>query len=81
MFSHKIVTNAHTFSILVIVKQETPNQQHATNVIALCYSLSLWLALQAVQNGDAVTVGQAWHDVRAGTLKPEDVDTLNTLLK
>ena len=58
-----------------------PNKRHATNPIALCCSSSLWLALQAVQNGDAVTVGQAWHDVRAGALKPEDVDTLNTLLK
>lgn len=37
--------------------------------------------LQAVQNGDAVTVGQAWHSVRSGSLQPNDVDTLNALLK
>ena len=36
---------------------------------------------QAVQNGDAMTVGQAWQDVKAGTVKADDIDTLNTLLK
>lgn len=37
--------------------------------------------LQAIQNGDAVTLGQAWRDVKSGNVKPDDIDTLNTLLK
>lgn len=37
--------------------------------------------LQAIENGDAVTLGQAWRDVRSGNVKPDDIDTLNTLLK
>lgn len=36
--------------------------------------------LQAVATGDAVTVGQAWQQVRLGDVRP-DVDSLNTLLK
>ena len=34
-----------------------------------------------MQNGDAMTVGQAWQDVKSGTVKADDIDTLNTLLK
>ncbi|KAK9845448.1 hypothetical protein WJX81_006660 [Elliptochloris bilobata] len=35
---------------------------------------------EAVAKGDAVTVGQAWQQVRGGDVRP-DVDSLNTLLK
>ena len=38
-------------------------------------------SLQAIENGDAVTLGQAWRDVRSGNVKPDDIDTLNALLK
>ena len=36
--------------------------------------------VQAVENSDAVTVGQAWLEVRHGTVQP-DIDSLNALLK
>ena len=35
---------------------------------------------QAVESGDAETVGQAWQAVKAGSVQP-DIDSLNTLLK
>ena len=36
--------------------------------------------VQAVENGDADKVGQAWQAVKAGAVQP-DIDSLNTLLK
>ena len=36
--------------------------------------------MQAVANGDAETVGQAWRDVKSGNVKP-DIDSLNQLLR
>jgi hypothetical protein len=36
--------------------------------------------LQAVENGDAEMVGQAWRDVKSGTVQP-NIDALNSLLK
>ena len=37
-------------------------------------------ATQAVVNGDALTVGQAWQEVQAGAVEP-DIDALNLMLK